>query len=390
MPTGAVICEYNPFHNGHAWQLKYMRQQLGCDAIVCIMSGNFVQRGEPAVLDKWTRARFALQYGADLVLELPTPYALCSGEGFARHSVALLHRTGVVDLLCFGSECGDTTALMDTAAFLLQPEILTEIRAEMKSGAGFAAVRQRVVQRHHPALGQLLGQPNDILGIEYCKALLTEDSSIQPVALLRRGAGHHSGEATGHFASGSYLRQHYWQKQASHLMPPEEVHLLRQASPLPSSAALEQALLYRLRTCTAAELAEIYDITEGLEHRILSSAAQSLHFQQLLAGLRTRRYPDARLRRVLLCALLGIKKQWSQKPAYYLRVLGCNPRGMKLLAQMRNRAACSVLTKPAHYRRLPQRERELFELECRCTSVYSLAAHKLLDECTMNPVILMP
>lgn len=390
MHTGAVICEYNPFHNGHAFQLRYMRQQLGCDAVVCMMSGNFVQRGEPAVLDKWTRARVALQHGADLVLELPTPYALCSGEGFARHGVALLHRTGVVDILCFGSECGDTTALMNTAAFLLQPEILAEIRAEMKDGAGFAAVRQRVVERHHPTLGKLLAQPNDILGIEYCKALLTEGSHIQPAALLRRGAGHHSGQAMGEFASGSYLRQHYWQEQAFHLMPPQEVHLLRQASPLPSVASLEQALLYQLRTMQPEQLREIYDVSEGLEYRILSSAAQSLHFQQLLAELRTRRYPDARLRRVLMCALLGIQKQWNQEPAYYLRVLGCNRRGMELLAQMRHTAAYPVLTKPAHYRRLTERERELFELECRCTSIYSLAAHKLLDERIMNPVILLP
>lgn len=390
MRTGAVICEYNPFHNGHAFQLRHMRQELGCDAIVCIMSGNFVQRGEPAILDKWTRARFALQHGADLVLELPTPYALCSGEGFARHAVALLQHTGLVDLLCFGSECGDTAALMHTAQLLLSPQVLEEIRENMKTGGSFAAVRQQVLSRYDTTAGNILAQPNDILGVEYCKALCTLGSSIQPYALLRRGAGHHSEQAQGHFASGSYLRRHYWQKEAMHLMPAEEVHTMRQASPLPSFAALEQALLYRLRTNTPQQLQEIYDVTEGLEHRILSASQQALHLEQLLTLLRTRRYPNARLRRVLMCTLLGIHKQWNIQPAYYLRVLGFNAMGARLLSQMRTSATCPVFTKPAHYRRLPPRERELFELECRCTSVYALAAHRNMDERTTNPIIFMP
>lgn len=387
---GAVICEYNPFHNGHAWQLQSMRQQLCCDAIVCMMSGNFVQRGEPAVLDKWTRAQFALQHGADLVLELPTPYALCSGEGFARHAVALLQHTGIIDLLCFGSECGDSDILMRGAQLLLCPQVLEEIRAEMKNGRGFAAVRQQVIRRYDESIANLLSHPNDILGIEYCKALLACDSSIRPHALLRRGAGHHSEKARQGFASGSYLRRHYGQQEALSLMPPEEVHCLRQNTPLPSLHLLEQALLYRLRMSTPQQMQQIYDMSEGLEHRICSAARQSSHFEQLLDSLRTKRYPDARLRRVLLCALLGIEKHWNKQPAYYLRVLGLNERGAQLLSQMRTRATCPVLTKPAHYRRLPSRERQLFELECRCTSVYALAAPHILEECTQTPILLLP
>ncbi|MBQ5567156.1 MAG: nucleotidyltransferase family protein, partial [Oscillospiraceae bacterium] len=207
MRTVGIICEYNPFHRGHAWLLAQLRERYGADtAVVCAMSGNFVQRGDFAIAEKHLRAEAALRGGADLVLELPLPWAISSAEGFARGGVEVLESTGVVDTLCFGSECADGARIKRVAEGLLSEEFSTALRERLTDGGSFAAARQEAAQQILGDDAQILSAPNDILAVEYCKALRSMHSRMEPLALPRRGSAH-DGEAQDGFASASYIRQ---------------------------------------------------------------------------------------------------------------------------------------------------------------------------------------
>ncbi|MGI6031426.1 MAG: nucleotidyltransferase family protein [Eubacteriales bacterium] len=388
MRVGAVICEYNPFHRGHAWQLSRLRQEEGCDAVLCLMSGHFTQRGDVAILSKWDRAAAAIHGGADLVLELPTRYALCSAEGFAHHGVAMLASTGVAQILHFGSETGEVQPLLELAHLLLQPDILEAITTLQKSGLGFAAARQQVVAQHCPQLAPLLRQPNNILGVEYCKAILRQKLPLRPVTISRQGAGYHASTPVEGYASASYLRAHWQEPDAAAYLPAFSLELLRRQGDCPSLERLETALLYHLRTLSPGQLTHVPDVTEGLEYRILRCARQADSFATLLHMLSTRRYTASRLRRVLLGSLLGLRKSWYRHPTYLLRVLAANPTGLSLLHRMKYTATQPILTKPAHYRRLDTAHQALFLHECQCTDVYNLCRTGIpLDELTRSPYI---
>ena len=203
MNAVGIICEYNPFHLGHARMLKGLRRQYDAP-LVCAMSGNFVQRGDAAVAHKHARGEMAVRCGADLVLELPTPWAMASAERFAAGGVALLASTGVVSHLAFGSECGDLTALQAAEAALSQPELMPRIRQLLAQGMAYAPARQQAAEELG-APPQMLSRPNDILAIEYLKALRRQKAPMEPLAVLRQGAGH-DGAPSGDTASASYLR----------------------------------------------------------------------------------------------------------------------------------------------------------------------------------------
>ena len=207
MKTMAIICEYNPFHNGHAYQISQHRSCCGVDCVIAVMSGNFVQRGAPAQCDKWTRAKMALMGGCDLVLELPTLFAVQSAERFARGAVEMIDAMGFVDFLSFGSECGDIAALTRAAQVLLEPDFQAQVAKRMKSGTSYPAARAAALS---DALGgncaNLLAQPNNLLAIEYLKNLLRLNSKTVPIT-LRRTAGHHQSIAENGFCSASHLRE---------------------------------------------------------------------------------------------------------------------------------------------------------------------------------------
>ena len=207
MRTAGIICEYNPFHRGHAWQISALRARLGGEtAVVCAMSGDFVQRGDFAVMRAHARAEAAVRGGADLVLELPLPWAVSSAEGFAVGGVAVLAGTGVVDTLVFGSECGDAEMLRRAADCLLSPEFAAALRVRLGEGTSFAAARESTARALIGAGADVLTQPNDILGVEYCKAIARQCAAMEPLALPRRAVGHDGGAAES-FASASHIRE---------------------------------------------------------------------------------------------------------------------------------------------------------------------------------------
>ena len=286
MATAGIVAEYNPFHRGHAWHIAWTRQTLGADtAVICVMSGHWVQRGECALTDKWSRAALALSGGADLVLELPTPWAMASAESFARGAVGLLAATGVVDVLSFGSETGELAPLRAAAAALDGPDYPERLRAGLARGLSFPAARQAAVG------ADCLASPNDNLGVEYLRAL---PPGMEALTIPRRGAAH-DGPAAGGFASASELRALLRAGRAAEADPYLTAPWSGETA---SMAHIDRAVLARLRMMDEADWAALPDggAAEGLPARLARSARTADSLEDFYARAKTKRYPHARLR----------------------------------------------------------------------------------------------
>lgn len=378
MTAAGIITEYDPLHMGHVHLMAETRRLLGPDTgIICVMSGNYVQRGDFAIADKFARAAAAVQSGADLVLELPVPWALSSAEGFAAGAVELLKATGAVTHLVFGSESGDAAPLVRCAEALCAEDFSSRLREELKQGDSFPAARQRALEALLPGGDAgALSRPNDTLGVEYCKAL--RGSGIQPVAILRRGAAHGSEAAESGSASAiRTLIRRGEEEAALDLCAPamaEAYRAERAAGRAPVSLSnCERAILARLRFLEEADWAALDLGNEGLYRRFYRSSRSAASLSELLEDVKTKRYPLARLRRMVFRAYLGLPPAPPEVPAY-LRLLAANRRGgTALLAGMRRTAALPVLTKPAAVRRLGPEARRLFDLEVRADRLWALA-----------------
>ena len=369
MTVAGIVAEYNPFHLGHAFHLARTRERLcGDSAAVCVMSGHWVQRGDCAAADKWVRAGLALAGGADLVLELPTPWAMASAEAFAQGAVGLLDATGVVDVLSFGSEDGDLSSLQAAADALDAPDYPQKLRAALDRGLSFPAARQEA------AGSACLSTPNNNLGVEYLRALNALGSAINPMTVERRGAGHDSGSHLDGFASASLIRSMLREGRAAEAAP-----FLPAGTPdiLGTPASLswaERAILARLRTMGEADWAALPDsgAAEGLPARLVRAARDALSLEAFYTLAKTKRYTYARLRRLAAGAFLGLKKEDRLPAVPYVRVLGLNERGQGLLKQMKKSCSLPILTKPAQARDLDGPARALFEAESQYTDLYGL------------------
>ena len=396
MNIAGITAEYNPFHTGHAYQISALKAQLGPDtSVVAVMSGSWVQQGRPAVTDKWTRARMALNGGADLILELPTVWAAASAESFARGAVELLCRCGVIDTLCFGSETGELVPLLAAAECLDSPDYPEQLRKALEGGASFAAARQAAVEALIGPAGAALASPNNNLGVEYLRALRSLHSNIKPVTIRREGAAHNSLDRTGEgFRSATQLRQHLargeWEAVRPYV-PAGNLDIL-QSAPLADPRLGERAVLACLRKMTAEDWAKLPDAGagEGLPQRLERAGRQCQSLDDFFTQAKTRRYAMARLRRMALWAFLGLTAADVPAEPPYLRVLGFNARGREVLKRMKTTAQLPILTKPAHARELDGPGRRLFELEARCTDLYGLFLPQLPppgQEWTRGPII---
>ncbi len=396
MAVAGIIAEYNPFHRGHAWQIAALRERLGPDtAVVAVMSGNFVQRGDFALLRKHARAEMALSGGADLVLELPAPWSSAAAERFAQGGVALLAATGVATHLVFGSECGDLGRLQAAAACLDGEAYQAGLRRFLDEGMTFAAARQEVVRALAGDAAECLDKPNNNLAVEYLRALAACGASIEPVALPRTGAGHDSGEL-GEYPSASAIRACVLAGQDWKTLVPEPTAAVLEremgAGRAPVSIRnCERAVLARLRTMEEEDFRPYDGGGEGLYHRFYDAVHTAPTLEELLFAAKTKRYPLSRLRRMMLHSYLGVRQATRGQTPPYLRVLGANERGRRLLRQMTEKAALPLLTKPADVRKLGVEAQELFTLEARCTDLYALAYPRLFppgSEYTESPVML--
>ena len=335
MSTAGIICEYNPLHLGHKKQIDLLRRQLGEEGtIVCLMSGNFVQRGAPSIMDKSLRARAAILSGADLVLELPVTYALSSAEGFARGGVEIL--STVCDFLCFGAETADSDALMSTAKALLSDEFPPLLRQQLETGKSFPAARAAALAQ----MGldaSLVESPNNILAVEYCKAILATGCNMQPMPIHREGSYHDELPDPENPSATSLRRLMTEDSQWESFVPTPELFL---DAPLHTISAGETAILMKLRTMTDAEFEALPYGSEGLWRKFMHACRSCATLEEIIAATKSKRYTRTRIDRMVMCAFLGITRQMLEERAPYVRCLALNDRGRCVLKQMKQHTVC--------------------------------------------------
>lgn len=390
MVITGIIAEYNPFHNGHQYQLEQVRL-MGATHIAVAMSGNYVQRGDLSVYSKWTRARAALLCGADLVVELPTPCAMSPARDFAHAGVFLLHALGV-DRICFGSETGEIAPLKQTATWIEQAEQSDGIKQALQQGMSYPQARETVVRaRYGEQAARMLREPNNLLGMEYLRAVERIAPSMEVQMIRRTGVSHDAAQPGGQAASASYLRGLLLegrQEQVERYVPAPafQVYLNSPEYRTPVSAAsLEQALLYRLRMMEISELKRIRDVTEGFENRLYRAAREAHSLAEILQELSTKRYTQSRMRRILLNCLLGINRDSFGKTPQYARILGCNARGIEILRQAKDHAPLPISPK---FATLHKAGFSQAAFENKATDLYSLASQfPCKREFTENSII---
>ncbi len=336
--VAAIICEYNPFHNGHKYHIQQTKKLTGANYVMCIMSGSMVQRGEIAITDKWQRAKTAVQNGADLVIELPAYYALQSAQNFAFGAVELLNKSGAVDFLSFGSETGDVEPLCHIANILNNPpDVFTNtLKEQMDTGIGYPAACQAAL-REAGVEDRL--NPNDILAVNYIKALLQLKSGIKPVAVPRTNS-YHSSLASGDVASATAVRNMLKSGQdISPFVPqiPTDIY---------DEKRVESLILGFFRLVSANALSDVAGMEGGLAERMKSCAKTASSLNEFVSSCVTKRYTAHRIRRVMMCSVLGIKKGFE---CDYIRVLASNKNGFDIISQIKQKSTLNVITKMADF-----------------------------------------
>lgn len=367
MKVLGLITEYNPFHNGHSYHIKKSKEITGADYVIIIMSGNFVQRGTPALCDKYLRTKMALLNGADLVIELPVSYATASAEYFSMGAVSILDKLGVVDFICFGSEDGNITHLSDAANILTNetPEYQETLKQGLKDGLTFPQARTHAVSSHNSELdAELFSSPNNILGIEYLKALKKRNSSIIPYTIKRHGSGYHDKYTFNEFSSATGIRTFFDQentlewKELEPLVPSSVFDLLKnqhQTTYPILEEDISSMLYYKLKSLLSQKenrLNDYFDVSEDLGARINNQIDNYSSFLNFADILKTRQYTLTRIRRSLLHILLDIKKEdillFSKNDSiFYARILGFKTSSGKLLSKIKNNSTIPLLSKLA-------------------------------------------
>ena len=368
MKTVGLITEYNPFHNGHAYHIEKAKMLTGADRVIVVMSGDFVQRGAPAVMPKHLRAESALLSGASLIIELPVCFATGSAEYFAQGSISLLNQLGCIDSICFGSECGDLHLLKGIAQILADEpiEYQTALKQALKEGASFPAARQEALNIYSDKYSEILASPNNILGIEYLKALAKIHSKMEPFTIKRIGAGYHDMDIDGQFSSATAIRSDIYQladvNSSSESLPlthiqtqvPSSCHELMKKNyqtRYPVKADDFSLLLKaKLLSETAGSLSHYLDMSPELANRILRLRNDYLSFEQFCDLLKTKELTRSRISRSFIHVLLGITNDWltaMKAPAPYARILGFRRDHADLLGILKRTSGIPLITSPA-------------------------------------------
>ncbi|MBQ6815934.1 MAG: nucleotidyltransferase family protein [Clostridia bacterium] len=368
-----IVAEFNPFHLGHKHLIS--NAKANNEGIICVMSGNFVQRADTAVFSKSERCLAALKNGADLVIELPTPWAISNAEGFAFGALSLLGNTKIVNKIYFGSECGNTQKLSNTAQVISSKEFNLKVSEKLKSGKTLAKIRSDILNAEHPELYGILDEPNNILGIEYMLAAKKLGCNFNFETINRIGAKHDS-KLANITASASYIRENILlgNKQDILNFVPNETALSINNGVFANLKNLETAILYSLRANnTPKRYANLPDVSEGLENRIVKAVENSATLEELYQNIKTKRYTLSRIRRIILWAFLGINTLPLGATPPYIRVLGFNKKGEQLLKQIEQKSEIPVIKKAADAKNLTGFAKEIFETECRATDIWNLA-----------------
>lgn len=386
MNVTGIIVEYNPLHNGHLYHIQNTKKQTNCDALIAVMSGPFVQRGEPAIVDKWTRTKMALQSGIDLVIELPVIYAKSSAEGFAFGAVSTLERTGIVDSICFGSELGNADTLYKIAEILLQEPLKYKslLKMYLDEGMSFPSARLKALNNYiiyHNLLNvndvnveNILNNSNNILGIEYIKSILKLNSKIKPFTIKRISNKYNQQELSGVISSATSIRKNINNLSILNTMPDYSYVLLNEQikeknAPI-SLKSFEDIILYSIRIKTTDEIKKIIDVSEGLENKIKEAAENCYDIYSLIDSIKSKRYTQTRIQRILINILLNHQKDLIEKvnsPVEYIRILGFSQKGRELLKYMKKTSTVPIITNPN------KNDYDLLKYDIDAQDIYSLA-----------------
>lgn len=385
MKTVGIIAEYNPLHNGHKLHIEKSKEISKADYVIAVMSGNYVQRGEPAIIDKWNRTEMALKNGVDMVLELPVIFSSGSAEFFATGAVKTLEDTGLVNSICFGSEYGKINELKKIAHFFEEEntEFQFLLKQYLKEGLSYPSARMKACKQLTKFDYNILNSPNNILAVEYLKALIRLKSKIEPTTISREGAGYHCMTTQTQFASATAIRNALMQKDWDNIqkiVPDSSYCILKDcfsSGLAPVSLDFYYNILhYRLLTMSSNEIKEIFEVSEGLENRILHSVEQSNSLDDLVSCIKTKRYTHTKIKRILLHILLNIQSKdilsyHKKQHSPYIRVLGFRRSKVELLKKLTKTAMVPVITNLKNVEKQLDRDAmNLLELEMKATDLY--------------------
>lgn len=382
-----IIAEYNPFHSGHLYHITESKKQVNPDYTVAIMSGNFVERGETAILDKWSRAQMALKNGVDLVIELPVLYSISSAENFADGGIKILNSLKMDTTLSFGSECGNTNILDNISKVLIEePDEYTSILDhELSKGVSYPKAREKAILMYLNDIrkyANVLSGPNNILGIEYLKAIQKTKNKISYVT-VKRTSSYNSKSLEKNTPSATAIRAAISEgKDISKFVPEFTNKLLKDkinnGEFIPSINILEKAILYKLRVMSLEEISNLPDVSEGLENKLKKASDISSNLEELTNAIKSKRYTMSRINRILLYALLNITKadmEMSKKVTPYIRVLGVNKKGKELLSKLsNNNKKLQIITSPKKFLEKSNNKalKRMLEIDMLASNIYTL------------------
>lgn len=385
MKIGGIVAEYNPFHNGHKYQLQKSVETGELTHTVAVMSSNYVQRGEAAILSKWARAETAVKNGVDLVIELPTLWSSSYAQRFSLGAVSLLDALGCVDVLSFGSEIGNIDELIACKNAINSEEVKDRLKENLDLGLGFATARAEALRSVcGNRFFDILEGANNTLGIEYLNALDTLGSDILPMTIRRKGAAHDSIMRSDNFASASEIRRMIRENNREwEMYVPQSVADIynREASEEKApclNEKLEFSILCCMRQLSAEDIGLSPDVSEGIEYRIHDAALKARTLDELYSLAKTKRYSHARIRRIVLHAFMGFTKDDYKGNPPYIHVLAMNDKGKEILKEAKEKAKLPIVTKASDFDELNEYGKHVFSLEDMCTDVFSLSSPAIL------------
>ena len=383
MKTLGIITEYNPFHNGHKYHLEKSKKMSNSDAVICVMSGHFLQRGTPAIIDKWTRTKNAIENGVDLVIELPTVYSMNSAEFFAKGAVEILNSLNIVNTLSFGSENGNIKPFLKIGEFFSNEpeEFKSLLKKYLNEGIVFPKARELALKEYLGENTIINSKPNNILGIEYSKAIFSTSSNIELKTITRTSNNYHDNTLTGNISSATAIRSTIKSNMnfddIKNSIPNSTYDsFIKNKNDLVFRDNFEDLIFYKIRSMSLNELKNIHDITEGLENRIKKMALKTETLEELIMNIKTKRYTYTRIQRILFKILLDIKKDNIYHSPRYIRVLGFNKKGQKLIKQINKISTIPIITNLKNY--IPQDEiaKMMIETDIRATNIYQIVKNK--------------
>lgn len=387
MNITGIITEYNPFHNGHLYHLTEARKNTNADGVICIMSGNFVQRGGPAIIDKWKRTEMALNNGVDLVIELPTFYAVSSAEFFAKGAVSILNSLGIVNSIFFGSECGDVNKLIEISQVLVNEDSRYKsiLKENLDKGLTFAKAREKSLMEYlnNTEINDVLLSSNNILGIEYIKSILKLNSSIKPITLKREGSNYNDKELSSSFSSATSIRETLKNNNSIEnlkgLIPFESYKIFSKLQednyPFVFDEDMFKFIKYKLQT-NCINFNNLYEITEGLDNKIIKEINNSNTYNEFILNIKSKRYTYSKISRLLTHIYIGLDNNSfvsiNNPSNLYARVLGFNKTGRKILSLIKNNSSIPLITKMPRFIDNP-----LLKLDIQATAAYSVLNNKI-------------